>query len=159
MENMTEEHKKNVLDLFVEGARKGFTIGTTSLLPNVIMAFVIIRILDVTGLLHLIGVAFQPVMGLWGLPGEAATVIIGSIMSMGGAIGILMSLFTQGIMDPIQVTVMVPGIYLMGNPVQNVGRCLGISGVNSRHYFAIIMICLINTLLSIWAMRLIMLFF
>ena len=23
MENMTEEHKKNVLDLFVEGARKG----------------------------------------------------------------------------------------------------------------------------------------
>ena len=131
MENMTEEHKKNVLDLFVEGARKGFTIGTTSLLPNVIMAFVIIRILDVTGLLHLIGVAFQPIMGL----------------------------FTQGIMDPIQVTVMVPGIYLMGNPVQNVGRCLGISGVNSRHYFAIIMICLINTLLSIWAMRLIMLFF
>ena len=98
-------------------------------------------------------------MGLWGLPGEAATVIIGSLMSMGGAIGILMSLFTQGIMDPIQVTVMVPGIYLMGNPVQNVGRCLGISGVNSRHYFAIIMICLINTLLSIWAMRLIMLFF
>ena len=151
MENMTEEHKKNILDLFVEGARKGFTIGTTSLLPNVIMAFVIIRILDVTGLLHLIGVAFQPIMGLWGLPGEAATVIIGSLMSMGGAIGILMSLFTQGIM--------VPGIYLMGNPVQNVGRCLGISGVNSRHYFAIIMICLINTLLSIWAMRLIMLFF
>ena len=44
MENMTEEHKKNILDLFVEGARKGFTIGTTSLLPNVIMAFVIIRI-------------------------------------------------------------------------------------------------------------------
>ena len=77
MENMTEEHKKNILDLFVEGARKGFTIGTTSLLPNVIMAFVIIRILDVTGLLHLIGVAFQPIMGLWGLPGEAATVIIG----------------------------------------------------------------------------------
>lgn len=159
MENMTEEHKKNVLDLFIEGARKGFTIGTTSLLPNVIMAFVIIRILDVTGLLHLIGVAFQPIMGLWGLPGEAATVIIGSLMSMGGAIGILMSLFTQGIMDPIQVTVMVPGIYLMGNPVQNVGRCLGISGVNSHHYFAIIMICLINTLLSIWVMRLIMLFF
>ena len=75
MENMTEEHKKNVLDLFVEGARKGFTIGTTSLLPNVIMAFVIIRILDVTGLLHLIGVAFQPIMGMWGLPGDRKSVV------------------------------------------------------------------------------------
>ena len=73
--------KKTILDLFIDGARKGFTIGTTSLLPNVMMAFVIIRILDVTGLLHLIGVVFHPVMGLWGLPGEAATVLITSLMS------------------------------------------------------------------------------
>ena len=36
--------KKTILDLFIDGARKGFTIGTTSLLPNVMMAFVIIRI-------------------------------------------------------------------------------------------------------------------
>ena len=74
--------KKTILDLFIDGARKGFTIGTTSLLPNVVMAFVIIRILDVTGLLHLIGVVFQPVMGLWGLPGEAATVLITALMSI-----------------------------------------------------------------------------
>lgn len=150
--------RKNILDLFVEGAKKGFTIGTTSLLPNVIMAFVIIRILDVTGLLHLIGVVFQPIMGLWGLPGEAATVIIGAIMSMGGGIGIAMSLFTDGTLDATQVTIMVPAIYLMGNPVQNVGRCLGIAGVNSKHYPAIILICVINALLSIWVMRLLTLF-
>lgn len=149
---------KNVLDLFVAGAKKGFTIGTTSLLPNVIMAFVIIRILDVTGLLHLIGIVFEPIMGLWGLPGEAATVIIGALMSMGGGIGIAMSLFTDGTLDATQVTIMVPAIYLMGNPVQNVGRCLGIAGVNSKHYPAIILICVINALLSIWAMRLLTLF-
>lgn len=156
--NAVEKTNKNVLDLFIEGARKGFTIGTTSLLPNVVMAFVIIRILDVTGLLHLIGVVFEPIMGLWGLPGEAATVIITSVMSMGGGIGVAMSLFNDGILDPMQLTIMVPGIYLMGNPVQNVGRCLGISGVNTKHYPAILIICLINTLLSIWAMRFIMLF-
>ena len=150
--------RKNILDLFVEGARKGFTIGTTSLLPNVIMAFVIIRILDVTGLLHLIGTVFEPIMGLWGLPGEAATVIIGAVMSMGGGIGIAMSLFTDGTLDATQVTIMVPAIYLMGNPVQNVGRCLGIAGVNSKHYPAIILICVINALLSIWVMRLLTLF-
>lgn len=75
--------QKNIMELFIDGARQGFTIGTTSLLPNVIMAFVIIRILDVTGLLKLIGQVFQPVMALWGLPGEAAMVIIASLMSMG----------------------------------------------------------------------------
>lgn len=132
--------KKNILDLFIDGARNGFTIGTTSLLPNVIMAFVIIRILDVTGLLHIIGVICAP------------------IMSMGGGIGVAMSLFTSGILDPTQLTILVPAIYLIGNPVQNVGRCLGISGVNTKHYVAIISICFINALLSIWAMRLILLF-
>lgn len=149
------EKKKNVLDLFVEGARRGFTIGTTSLLPNVIMAFVIIRVLDVTGLLKMIGVVFAPVMALWGLPGEAATVIITSIMSMGGGIGVAASLYNEGILDSVQVTTLVPAIYLMGNPVQNVGRCLGISGVNTKHYPVIIGICVVNALVSIWAMRII----
>lgn len=149
------EKKKNILDLFVEGARRGFTIGTTSLLPNVIMAFVIIRVLDVTGLLKMIGVIFAPVMALWGLPGEAATVIITSIMSMGGGIGVAASLYNEGILDPVQVTTLVPAIYLMGNPVQNVGRCLGISGVNTKHYPVIIGICVVNALVSIWAMRII----
>jgi spore maturation protein SpmB len=111
--------KKTILDLFIDGARKGFTIGTTSLLPNVMMAFVIIRILDVTGLLQLIGVVFQPVMGLWGLPGEAATVLITALMSMGGGVGVAMSLYTAGSLDAMQVTVLLPAIYLMGNPVQN----------------------------------------
>lgn len=98
------EKKKNILDLFIDGARNGFTIGTTSLLPNVIMAFVIIRILDVTGLLHLIGIVCAPIMALWGLPGEAATVLVTAIMSMGGGIGVAMSLYTSGILDPAALT-------------------------------------------------------
>lgn len=150
--------KKNILDLFIEGARNGFTIGTTSLLPNVIMAFVIIRILDVTGLLKIIGAICAPIMALWGLPGEAATVLVTAIMSMGGGIGVAATLFSNGILDPIQLTTLVPAVYLIGNPVQNVGRCLGISGVNTRHYAAILAICFINALLSIWAMRIILLF-
>ncbi len=154
----TAEKKKNILDLFVEGARRGFTIGTTSLLPNVMMAFVIIRILDVTGLLKIVGVVFSPIMALWGLPGEAATVLITALMSMGGGIGVAASLYNEGILDAAQITMLVPAIYLVGNPVQNVGRCLGISGVNTKHYGAIISICVINALLSIWAMRIVLLF-
>jgi len=154
-----QEQKKNVLDLFVEGARKGFDIGTRSLMPNVIMAFVIIRVLDVTGLLKIIGNVCAPVMALFGLPGEAAMVIVASIMSMGGAIGVAMSIFSEGIIDPVQLTTLVPGIYLMGNPVQNIGRCLGISGVNTKHYAMILLICLINTLASIWVMRLLVTLF
>lgn len=153
-----EKSKKNILDLFVDGARNGFTIGTTSLLPNVLMAFVIIRILEVTGLLKVIGTVCAPIMALWGLPGEAATVLVTAIMSMGGGIGVAASLFSAGHLSPVELTTLVPAVYLIGNPVQNVGRCLGISGVNTRHYVAILAICFINALLSIWAMRFILLF-
>ena len=71
---------------------------------------------------------------------------------------VAMSLYTAGSLDAMQVTVLLPAIYLMGNPVQNVGRCLGIAGVSTKHYPAIILICVINALLSIWAMHFIMLF-
>ncbi len=40
---MTTQVRKNVMDMFIDGARRGFTIATTNLLPNVVMAFVIIH--------------------------------------------------------------------------------------------------------------------
>lgn len=150
--------KQNILEMFVNGARRGFTIATTSLMPNVVMAFVIIRALDVTGILALVGKVFAPVMALWGLPGESAAVLLASFMSMGGGVGVAASMYTAGHLNAADVSVLVPAIYLMGNPVQNIGRCLGIAEVNTRHYTAIIIICIINALLSIWAMRLVLLF-
>lgn len=48
---MTTQVRKNVMDMFIDGARRGFTIATTNLLPNVVMAFVIIQALKITGLL------------------------------------------------------------------------------------------------------------
>ena len=38
--------KPIVTDIFVEGAKKGWVIATTSTVPNVLMAFVIIKALD-----------------------------------------------------------------------------------------------------------------
>ncbi len=52
-------------------------IATTNLLPNVVMAFVIIQALKITGLLDWVGHICQPVMALWELPGEAATIASG----------------------------------------------------------------------------------
>jgi spore maturation protein SpmB len=151
---MSTHARKNVMDLFVEGARRGFTIATTSLLPNVVMAFVIIQALKVTGLLDIVGKVFEPVMGLWGLPGEAAAVLLASVMSMGGGIGVCASLVVSGALNGHDATVLLPAIYLMGNPVQNTGRCLGTAGVNPKYYPHIITLCVINALLSLWVMQL-----
>lgn len=91
--------KPIVTDIFIEGAKKGWVIATTSTVPNVLMAFVIIKALQITGTLDLMGNVFSPVMAIFGLPGEAAAVLIGAWMSMGGAVGVVISLFDQGILN------------------------------------------------------------
>ena len=88
---MIAQSRKNIMDLFIDGARRGFTIATTSLLPNVVMAFVIIQALKVTGLLEIVGRVCEPIMALWGLPGAAATVLLASVMSMGAVWGLRQS--------------------------------------------------------------------
>lgn len=150
---------RNILDMFMDGARNGYQIAVHNLIPALVMAFVLIRILDVTGLLKTVGAVCGPVMMLWGLPGEAAAVILASVMSMGGAIGVAASLYTAGHLEAAHLSALLPAIYLMGNPVQNVGRVLGLSESNPRHYTAILTVGAINAMLSIWVMQLLLQFF
>ncbi len=53
------------------------------------------------------------------------------------------------------VTVLLPAMYLMANPVQNVGHSLETAEVNAKYYPHIITFCAINALLSIWVMQII----
>lgn len=150
--------KKTIMDLFVEGARQGWSIATTNTMPNVVMAFVLIQALKVTGLMDLIGTIFKPIMGLWGLPGEAATVLLASFMSMGGGVGVAAGLYASKIMSGVDITVVIPAIYLMGSQIQYLGRCLGSADVNAKYYGPIIGIAVLNALLAMWAMRLLLVF-
>lgn len=68
----------NPFDIFVVGARKGFNIAINNLMPNVVMAYVISEMLNLLGVMTLVGHIFAPLMGLLGLPGEAVTVLLTS---------------------------------------------------------------------------------
>ena len=50
--------KPSLMDIFVRGARKGWNIAIDNIIPNVLMAYVCIKILNVTGLLTLAGKFF-----------------------------------------------------------------------------------------------------
>ena len=146
-------------DVFVEGARNGFNIGINNVIPNVMMAFIIIHILKITGLLDILGTVFAPIMALVGLPGEAATVLMGSWLSMGGGIGVCVSLFSDGILNGTHIAILVPAIFLMGSQVQYAGRLLGTAEVNARHYGVLFGICIINAFIAMIIMRVIIPFF
>lgn len=150
---MSAPQKKTIADIFVDGAKKGWTIGANSIIPNVLMAYVLIQLLRVSGLLDLLGKVFNPVMGLFGLPGQAITVLIGSWMSMGGGGGVAASLYASGVLSAKDVTILLPAIFLMGAQVQYMGRMLGTAGVQGRYYPIMFGVSILNAVISMIIMR------
>jgi spore maturation protein SpmB len=145
--------RKTIADIFVDGARKGWNVGTSSILPNVLMAFALIQILRVTGLLTLLGKIFGPVMAVFGLPGEAITVLMSTWLSMGGGVGVAASLYTMNVLSPVQISILMPAIFLMGAQVQYMGRMLGTAGVQTRFYPVLFAISIINAVVGMLVMR------
>ena len=118
--------------VFAQGAVRGWQIVVRSLLPNVLMAFVIIKALTATGLLAMIGQACGPAMAVFGLPGEAAAVLLSAWVSAGGGVGAAVSLYDAGLLTGEHIALLGPAIFLMGTQLQHVGRCLGVIGVKGR---------------------------
>ena len=150
---MTITKKPMITDIFVEGAKKGWVIATTSTVPNVLMAFVIIKALQITGALELMGTLFSPIMAIFGLPGEAAAVLIGAWMSMGGAVGVVITLFDQGILNGEHIAILAPAIYLMGSQVQYIGRIMGPIRTEGRYIPIMIAISVLNAFAAMFVMN------
>ena len=146
-----------VTDVFVKGAVQGWNICVTSTIPNVLMAFVIIKILNHSGLLALIGQIFSPIMGIFGLPGEAATVLLGGWMSMGGGVGVAVALFDNGVLNGTPLAIVCPAIFLMGSQIQDLGRCLGVIGIKGSKIPLIMAIPVLTAFVSLFVMRILML--
>ncbi len=154
------EHKirKNFIDMFADGARKGWTVATTGQLPYVTLAFIFIFILDRSGLLKLVGETAAPVMALWNLPGEGLVVLLASLMAMGGGVGVAVGLIANGSLSPADVSILAPGVYLMGSLFQYLGRCLGTAGANPRYWGWHMLISIINAMVGMWLVGLFLLF-
>ena len=132
--------KPLITGVFVEGAKRGWDLATKSMLPNLVMAFVLIKVLTVSGLLNYVGMAFEPIMSLFGLPGESAMVLVSAWMSSGGAIGVLLAFLSDGVMTGEQAAVILPSIFIMGGQLQYMGRCLGVIGIKDQMLYVIMLI-------------------
>ncbi len=153
----TSNSKPMITDVFVKGAVHGWQIATSSTIPNVLMAFVIIKILKHSGLLDIIGDVCGPLMAIFGLPGIAATILLGAWMSMGGGVGVAVALFSAGAVTGTDLAIVTPAIYLMGSQVQYMGRCLGVIGIKGKDLPLIMSLPVITAFLSLYVMRLLVL--
>lgn len=145
----------NPFDIFVMGARKGFHIATHNLMPNVVMAYVIAEMLNLLGVMGFIGKVFAPVMGLFGLPGEAITVLLTAWLSSSAGTGVAVSLLAKGVLTGIDITILAPAIFLMGSQLQYMGRLLGVSDVPKKYWPLLMLTSIVNAVIAMLVMRLI----
>lgn len=149
----------NVFDIFVRGARKGWNIGVNNLIPNILMAYVIAYILNILGVMAFIGHWCGPLMALLGLPGEALIVLLTVWLSCSAGVGVAAAFFTQGVLDPVHITILMPAFILMGSQLQYMGRLLGTADVPKKYWPLLMVISLMNAVIGMILMRVVLLFF
>ena len=149
-----QEKKENILDCFLNGCRKGWDIGINSMLPNVVLAFTIMLVIQKTGLFDLIGRVCSPIMAIWGLPGEAITVLLAGWLAFASGVAVGLELLATGILTARDLTILAPAIFLMGAQLNYMGRCLGLSGLPSKYYKLCMLVCVCDALVSMWIMNL-----
>lgn len=143
----------NALEVFISGLRKGAAIGVRFMLPALIAAFVVIEMLQVSGVLRILAEHVSGVMSVFGLPGEALAVLIAAWASAAGAIGMVAGLASRGLLTPEHVAILLPGILLMGSQLQFFGRILAVAGVSSERVPVMMAIGLMNAVGGMLVMR------
>lgn len=146
----SKQSKKLVTDVFIEGARKGWDIAVHNTIPNVLMAFVIIYILNASGALGFLGKYIGFIMIPCGLPGESIAVFLAAFLSWGGAAGVLVALVGDNILNAHDIAVLIPGMALVGSIVQYMGRILGVLAIPTKHYPVLFGICFVNAYLAMF---------
>ena len=153
MSNNTDKTNNNPFDIFVIGARKGFTVATQNLLTNVLMVYTLSEILNLLGVMKMIGSIFGPAMGLFCLPGEAVTVLLTAWLSSSAGTGIAVSLLSKGIIDGTHATILIPAIFLLGSQIQYMGRLLGVADVPKKYWPLLMLTSILNACIAMVIMN------
>lgn len=156
MEAKVNEKKKGAIELFLAGCKKGFYIGVEVILPSMILGYVIIAFLDLTGLADLLAYIFGPVMGLFGLPGDAVTVLVSAFFSKASGAGAAVALFEAGTLTAAQCAICLMPSMLMGTLVGHFVRVVMVADTNPKYRLMMIGVALMDSAIGMWLMRLLL---
>ncbi len=133
--NAQSKHQtNNPFDIFIIGARKGFNVAINNLVPNILMAYAVAQVLQIMGVMKFLGDLFGPAMVVFGLPGEAVTVILTAWLSSSAAVGLAANMAANGLLDAHAITVLMPCFFLLGAQLQYMGRLLGVADVPKKYW-------------------------
>lgn len=148
--------KPSIIDTFLKGCARGFKVGIENITPAMILGYVLVYILNETGLMNLLGKIMAPVMGLFGLPGEAFAVLISAFFAKASGCATAASMYQSGVLTLGQASMMLPACILMGTLIGHYARIVLVSGSNKKWHPLMILLCLFDAALSLVIMRIIL---
>lgn len=152
-QTQTEQKSNNPFDIFIVGTKKGFNIGMYSLLPNVLMAFVLTYILQLFGVMTFLGEYCGGIMAVFGLPGEALSVLLATWLSCGAGVGVAASLYASGTLNPHDITILAPAFILMASQIQYMGRLLGVANAPKKYWPVLMLNSILMAMIGMFLMR------
>lgn len=148
--------KKNIIEVFMAGCKKGFYIGIEQILPAMVLGYAIVQFLQLTGIVDILGKVFGPIMGIFGLPGEAVVVLVSAFFSKAAGAGTAANMFTEGIINSAQATILIMPCMLMGTLIGHYARIVLVADTNQKHRGLMLIIPIMDSILGMLLMRLVL---
>ncbi|MDR3349991.1 MAG: hypothetical protein LBO03_10435 [Acidaminococcales bacterium] len=149
----------NIVEEFMKGAKKGFYIGVEMIAPAMVMAYALIEFLNITGLMPIIGKVLNPVMGIFGLPGEATVALLAAFFAKAAGCAAAATLYTAGKIDAAQATILFPACVTMGTLVGHFARIVLVSNANKKFYPVLFAAPIVDAVMVMFLTRLVLVFF
>ena len=153
-----QQAKRSLLEEFIFGAKNGFYLGVEKIIPAMILAYVLILFLKITGLMAIIGNVISPVMAIFGLPGEAIVALISAFFAKAAGAATAATLYADGTINAVQATILFPATITLGTLIGHFVRCVVASGANPKHHPMLVAIPIIDAVLSMFLTRMIITF-
>ncbi len=150
------EKKLGAIESFMSGCKKGVQVTLNNIMPAMVLGYVIVQFLTLTGLVDVLSVIFGPVMGLFGLPGDAVTVLVAAIFAKASGAAAAASLFYAGTLTGAQATLCIIPCMLMGTLVGHYARCVLVSGVEGKWRGLLLIVPFIDTVIGLVLMRIVL---
>lgn len=148
--------QKSIVEIFMEGSKKGFYVGLNNILPAMVLGFTIVQFLQLTDLVPLLGNVFGPVMSLFGLPGETVIVLVSAFFAKAAGAATAANMYAQGLINEAQATILLLPCMLMGTLVGHYARIVLVANANPAHRLALLLVPIIDTVIGMFLMNLLL---
>ena len=157
-ENKQLTKKPSIISTFLGGCYRGFEVGIKNIVPAMILGYTLVYILQATGVMDLLGSVLSPVMGVFGLPGEAVAVLISAFFAKEAGCGTAATMYASGILTMGQATMLFPACILMGTLIGHYARIVLVADADKKWHGLLLAVPLFDAVISLFMMKIILTF-